>query len=152
MKGVIGKNNQLPWMLREELQYFKSITINQTILMGRKTFIGLKNKPLAQRKTIVVTNDLNFDFHHQDVSIRHDLIKVLQEYYQSNNDLYVCGGAEIFKIALPYANKLYVSIINKNYLGDTYFPPINWSEFRVIKKTQYDKFVALVYERKIENE
>jgi dihydrofolate reductase len=150
--GVIGKDNKLPWCLNQELQYFKEITIGKTILMGRKTFASLKVKPLSQRKTIVVSWNPNYEFNHPDVIVSNDLEGILKQYEHSGDDLYVCGGGLIYQIAIPYASKLFVSLINDSYGGDTYFPEIDFHQFKEISKKQYDKFVGLIYERKVTNE
>lgn len=148
-KGLIGKQNKLPWHCSEELKYFRSITENKTILMGRKTFSGLINKPLSQRKTIVVTKKADFQFLHDNVEVVNDLDTILHYYYNNKvEDLYVCGGAIIFKQAIPLAKKIYVSIMKNQYVGETYFPSINFDDFILVKKTSYKDFDALIYERK----
>lgn len=151
--GLIGNNNRLPWFLPAELAFFKAVTINKTILMGRKTFANLKIKPLPQRKTIVVTNDPNYFFEHQDVRIVRDLNSVLKKYqHNQQEDLYICGGAGIYQATLAKADKLIVSIVNGEYEGDTYFPNMDLSAFKEVYRQQHPSFLQLIYERKIKNE
>ena len=105
---LIGKKdskNGMPWHNKEDLQHFKKTTLNRTILMGKTTYLAI-GRPLPNRKTIVVTKSGMDD---ERVEVRNDLIEVIQEYKDKNEDLYITGGASIYKQALPYVCLLYTS-------------------------------------------
>ena len=97
----------MPWHNKEDLQHFKKTTLNQTILMGKTTYLAI-GRPLPNRKTIVVTKSGLED---ERVEVRNDLIEVIQEYKENNKDLYISGGASIYKQALPYVDELIISRI-----------------------------------------
>ena len=91
--GVIGQGNDLPWKIREDLQFFKNMTVNMTIIMGRKTFLSLGLKPLPNRQNILITrtNDI---FNIESTNSLEDAIKL------ANKDIFIIGGAQIYKEAL----------------------------------------------------
>lgn len=137
--GTMG----MPWHNAEDLKHFKETTWQKTILMGRKTFEVI-NKPLPQRKTIVVTRDQ--DITYEDVTICHDLDALLKTYPQ-DEDLYICGGASIYKQTLPLADELIISYIPGEYEGDAYFPYINEDEFKCVETIQKETFEIKKYRR-----
>jgi dihydrofolate reductase len=127
--GVIGKDNQLPWHLPDDLKYFKNLTWGLPILMGRKTFESI-GKPLPGRKSIVITR--NRDWQHDGVTVVHTVEEALQkaEGYGAK-EIFVIGGAEIFNTALPLANRLYLTRIHHHFAGDVFFPSINEGEWEL---------------------
>lgn len=149
--GVIGNNNKLPWHIPAEMQYFRSITFNKNVLMGSKTFESI-GKPLKNRYNIVITNHqeryLPF-FSGDNIIFTNDIISYLKQ-YQGNKtaDICIIGGANIYQQTWDYADYLYVSIIKDAYKGDLLFPISNFSAFKLIKTTEFEKFVANVYQRK----
>lgn len=148
--GIIGNDDKLPWYDKEELAHFLNTTLNQTILMGRKTFLSLPGV-LKRRKIIVVSKNQNFYYNNSDsdVVIEHDLNHVLSSYQDSiTKDLYVCGGSEIYKQALPMADRLIVSKMKFSAVGNVYFPQVNWNEFKLTKTIDYPCFRIEYYERK----
>lgn len=147
---VIGINNKLPWKIKAEMQYFESITLNKNVLMGAKTFESI-GKPLKNRYNIVITNHQERYQHFQNANniiFTNDVISYLKQ-YQGNKKADVCviGGATIYQQAWDYADYLYVSVIKKSYDGDLLFPISNFSDFKLIKTTEFTKFVANVYQR-----
>ncbi|MFC0274356.1 dihydrofolate reductase [Metabacillus herbersteinensis] len=129
--GVIGNNNQLPWHLPADLAYFKRVTMNHKIIMGRKTFQSI-GRILPGRENIVLTRDPAFSY--QGCTVLHSIEEMLQKYEHLNEEIFVIGGAEIFKEVLPHANRLYITEIHHAFEGDTFFPDINSSEWRAISK------------------
>ena len=124
---VIGINNEMPWYYSEDLKYFKKITDGKTVLMGRKTFqsiISRNGKALPNRENIVLTRDKNFTY--EGVEVIHDLEKYLL--VNKDKDIIIIGGKEIYDLALPYCERLYITIINKSYEGDVYFPEIDYEK------------------------
>ena len=142
--GLIGKNNDLPWDYPEDLQYFKYITLNKTVLMGVTTFESIVqrlNKPLPNRKSIVASLD---NFSYPGVEVINDLIGFLKKPH--NEEIFVIGGKTIYEIAFPYANKLYITHIKKVYDGDTYLD-FDLSDFKLVKSDDNEELTFAVYER-----
>ncbi|RYY89269.1 MAG: dihydrofolate reductase [Chitinophagaceae bacterium] len=120
--NVIGKDNALPWRLPGDLKYFKNLTWGMPILMGRKTFESI-GKPLPGRHSIVITR--NKAWSHEGVEVVHSLEAALEAAERrSVKELFLIGGAEIFREALPQADRIYLTRIYKRYDGDAYFPEL----------------------------
>lgn len=129
--NVIGKDNKLIWHLPEDLKRFKKLTTGHTIIMGRKTFESL-GRVLPNRKHIVLCNDANLTIEDENVEIIDD-IKLLENYINSEEENFVIGGATIYKLLMPYANKMYITKINQEFEGDVYFPEIK-EEWKIIEQ------------------
>ncbi|MDO8643795.1 MAG: dihydrofolate reductase, partial [bacterium] len=110
---IIGKNNQLPWHLPEDLKHFKEITMGHPILMGRKTFESIGH-PLPGRENIVLTRDRSWKA--EGVTVIHDFEAILKQRVATEEN-FVIGGSKIYELALPYAQKLYLTLINKEFEG-----------------------------------
>ena len=130
--NVIGKDNKLIWHLPEELKRFKKLTTGHTIIMGRKTFESL-GRVLPNRKHVILCNDMEMNIDDENVEVLED-ISMLKEYVESEEENFVIGGATIYKLLIPYANKLYITEINENFDGDVYFPEINKDEWKIVKE------------------
>lgn len=147
--NVIGSKNDLPWYLPADLKHFREITTGNTVVMGRTTFesiVATLNKPLPNRKNVVITRDLTFSY--PGVEVIHDI-----ESIKGLGDVYVIGGAEIYKQTIDFADKLYVTDIHAEIDGDAYFPEIDdsWQEVlrephQADEKNQYD-YDFVIYER-----
>jgi len=121
--NVIGRNNQLPWHLPNDLKYFKNLTWGLPILMGRKTFDSI-GKPLPGRKSIVITR--NGDWQHPGVSVVHSIAAAIQEAESLGaKEIFVIGGAEIFNASLEQAGRIYLTRIHQEFEGDVFFPVID---------------------------
>ena len=118
---VIGGDNKLLWHISEDLKRFKEITLNKTIIMGRKTFESLPGI-LPGRQHVIITRDKNYTVDSDKVTIVHSLEEVLEKYKDSNEEAFIIGGGEIYKAMLPHCNNLYLTKVNKDYHGDTYLP------------------------------
>jgi len=115
---VIGRDGGLPWHLPKDLQYFKKLTVDHTVIMGRKTFDEVK-RPLDNRRNVVITR--NPDFKPHGVTV----VPTLQEALAlgaTEREVFVIGGGEIFRLALPGAGRLYLTVVHATVEGDTYFP------------------------------
>ncbi len=142
---LIGKGNALPWHYREDLLYYKSVVENQIVLMGEQTYQSLKgyykNKPLPYKKIYVCNlEDKTYD----DAILVKDINKFLSK---TDEDIYVVGGKTIYKLALPYANRLYITFVLKTHQGDVYFPKFDLTKFKVINKRMSNELIFAVYER-----
>jgi dihydrofolate reductase len=117
---VIGRDNAIPWRLPDDLKRFRQITMGHPVIMGRKTFESIA-KPLPGRKNIIITR--NPDFHPEECIVAHDLRDALAECADSD-EVFICGGGEIFREALPLADRIYLTVIHEEIEGDTFFPRI----------------------------
>lgn len=129
--GLIGKKQTLPWHLPNDLQYFKKMTIGKTIVMGRKTFEGMGSRPLPGRQTIILTRNKNYQA--SGVKVMHSLEEVLTFASQQPDMVMIVGGAAIYKDFLPYLDILYRTVIDEKFIGDAYFPEINWQEWQLVE-------------------
>lgn len=142
--GGIGYRNGMPWKIPGELKRFKEITLNHRIIMGRKTFESIGH-PLVDRINYVVTRDRSWSA--EGVTPIHDLPSFLSEYAQSRETVFVIGGASIYAAALPFVSSMIISVIDEEYLCDTYFPDLDWSRFKAVEITTYPGFIQTRYER-----
>jgi dihydrofolate reductase len=132
--NIIGGDNKLLWHISEDLKRFKEITTNHTIIMGRKTFESLP-KILPNRHHVIITRDTNYTVDSDQVTILHDLSEVLKRYESSEEEAFIIGGGEIYNLLFPHCKKLYLTKVNKNFEGDTYFPNIDFNEWDVIESS-----------------
>ena len=128
--NVIGGNNSLLWHLSEDLKRFKEITMDNTIIMGRKTFESLPGI-LPGRDHIVITKDETYTVDSNRVTIIHSFQEVLDRYLNSKDEAFIIGGGEIYNLAFPHCNKLYLTKVKRSFKGDTYFPEINFHNWKI---------------------
>ena len=128
--GVIGADGDIPWRIPEEFAHFKRLTLGHTLLMGRATYDSI-GRPLPGRTTIVVTR--RPDWSAPGVMVAHSFEEALKlaEDVSPGQDVYVAGGGEIYRLALPLADRLELTEIDADLDGDTRFPaydPADWAE------------------------
>lgn len=123
---VIGKNNKLPWHLPADLQYFKKVTMGHPIVMGRKTFESI-GRVLPGRENVIVTR--NQEFKAEGCVVLHDIAQIKMFADNHEEEVFVIGGAEIFKEILPLTDRLYITEIHETFEGDTFFPEIDENEW-----------------------
>lgn len=116
---VIGKDGTLIWHIPEDLKRFKKLTLGNPIVMGRKTYESI-GKPLPGRTNIILTRDKNFKVEN---CLVYNKISDVLEIFEKNN-IFVIGGGEIYKQFLDKADRIELTLIHKNFDGDTYFPQI----------------------------
>ena len=124
---VIGRNNALPWRLSEDLKRFKATTLGKPILMGRKTFESI-GKPLPGRRNIVLTR--NPGWRAEGVDVVRSVEEALQ-LTRASPELAVIGGAEIYRLTIPHADRIYLTRVEADVDGDTLFPELDvaqWSQ------------------------
>lgn len=143
--GQSGSSNGMPWNNSEDLKHFKETTINKTIVMGKTTFNAI-GRPLPKRKTIVVSKS-GFEYDHPNVSVHNDLESLINEYKQKNEDLYICGGASIYKQSLDLVDEMIVSKIPGVHTGDAYFPDFSHTDFKCVETIPYETFTLEIYRR-----
>ena len=142
--NVIGKDNKIPWYIKDDLIHFKKLTTNHPIIMGRKTFLSLPKKPLPNRTNIVLTSDNNFSY--PDIVVEHSLEQAINKFKE--NDVYVIGGASIYKQSMKFATKLEITRLEQEYEGDTYFPEIDLNIWKLIDEEKKEGYSFLTYIRK----
>ena len=129
--NVIGKDNKLLWTLPSDLKYFKEATLGQTIIMGRKTFQSLPGI-LPGRQHVVLTKDKSFRIEDDRVTIVNSIEDLLS--IVNNGDNFIIGGGQIYTELLPYCDNLYITMIEKEYEGETFFPKINNEQWELVDK------------------
>ena len=126
---IVGRSGKLPWHITEDLRRFNQLTTGHTIVMGRKTYESI-GRALPGRNSIVITRQA--DFAPTGVQTVHDLEDALR-LAADDDEIFVIGGAQIYELALPYAERLYVTLVNADIEGDTVFPEINWDEWELVE-------------------
>ncbi|MCI8396221.1 MAG: dihydrofolate reductase [Clostridia bacterium] len=142
--NAIGKDNKLIWHLPEDLKRFKELTTGKTIIMGRKTFESL-GRVLPNRKHIVITRNKDLKIENEMVECITDT-KELEQYINSKEELFVIGGATIYKMLMPYTKKMYITKIDEEFEADTYFPVIDEKEWKVENREKGKKDEKNPYE------
>ncbi|BDU51653.1 dihydrofolate reductase [Haliovirga abyssi] len=129
---IIGKNGKMPWDIKEDLKKFKEITLNKTVVMGRITYESIGRK-LPQRENIILTRDKNYKKY--GCIIIHSFNEILE--MSKTKDIYIIGGGNLYSYFIKFAEKIYLTYINKEYSGDTFFPEIKkdeWEEIENLKR------------------
>lgn len=144
--GCIGKTGALPWYLPEDLKHFKELTTGKTVLMGRKTWESLPEKfrPLPNRKNVVITRQAEYAVP-SGVHVHRTLASALAEH--AAEDVYVIGGAEIYKQTIDAADRLEITRVKQTVDGDAFFPEINPVLWKEVRHDLYDGFAFVTYER-----
>ena len=125
---VIGIDNKLPWHISEDLKRFKKITLNHSVIMGRKTYDSI-GKPLINRENIVITRDISLAI---DGVITLNSLESAIDIAKDNSEIFIIGGEQIYSMALPIATHMYVTEVDKSIAGgNAFFPSFidnGWSE------------------------
>ena len=128
---AIGRAGELPWRLPDDLKHFKALTLEKTVLMGRKTFESI-GRPLPQRRNIVLTRDSSFAA--DGVEVVHDLQDALED------DLFVIGGGEIYALALPLATTLELTLVQTVIPdADAFFPAWDGADWLEVRREHHGK-------------
>lgn len=149
-KRVIANKGQIPWYIPEDFAYFKKITIGHPIIMGRKTFETFK-KPLIGRTHIVITRDTKYVVP-KDILVTDSIEKAIEiaKNQPGSEEIFIIGGGQIYEMAFPYTQRLYITLINNEFEGDTFFP--DYDEFKKVISEQSEsnenfKYKFLILER-----
>ncbi|WP_353183828.1 dihydrofolate reductase [Parapedobacter lycopersici] len=132
--NAIGKGNQLLWHLPNDFKFFKQKTLEKSLIMGRKTFESL-NGALPRRRNIVITRQR--DYHPADAEVVHSLADALAR-CKSDAEVFIGGGAEIYRQALPVVNRIYLTRVHTHVDGDSYFVDINPAEWELVSAIHHD--------------
>ena len=151
---AIGINNKMPWYLPGDLRYFKAITMGKPIVMGRKTFESL-GRPLPGRTNIVITRDKSYQ--REGIRIVYSLDKAIAlaediALIDGCSELMVIGGEQIYRQALPQADRLYLTRVSQSFDGDAFFPELNDQDWQELAREEHQtddgmKYSYLVLDR-----
>jgi len=141
---VIGKNNQLPWHISDDLKNFKKLTSGNTIIMGRKTFESI-GKPLPNRINIVVSTSMPET---KGVVVCRSVPEAVANAKMHGKDIFIIGGSQIFEQTISLADKMYISHVKKNYAGDVFFPEFEDKDWKAESKQDFPDFELAVYVRR----
>ncbi len=127
--GVIGKEGKIPWKLPGDLAYFKDLTTGHAIAMGRKTFESLR-RPLPDRQNIVITKQKHYLA--PGCTMADSLEDAIQK--AKGEEVFIIGGGEVYREALPLAHKIYLTLVNHDFEGDTFFFPLDPNVWRLVDR------------------
>jgi len=135
--NVIGINNKLPWHLKDDLQNFKKITMGHHLLMGRKTFESI-GKALPGRVSLVISNDPRPVS--ENVYWFNSIFRAIKHAERAGEtELFIIGGEKIYKYALSLVDRIYLSDVDGDIKGDTYFPQLSLKNWKTISETKFEK-------------
>jgi dihydrofolate reductase len=132
--GVIGREGVLPWRLSADLRRFKRITMGHHLLMGRKTYDSI-GKLLPGRTTTILTR--SSDYRVEGAVVGNSLDELLEKIDDTDSEVFVVGGAEIYQVTLPQATRLHITRVHATIDGDVFFPEIDWSEWTEVESETY---------------
>jgi dihydrofolate reductase len=145
---VIGAGNDLPWRLPADFRYFKKRTMGHTLVMGRKTYDSIRNGPLPGRRTIVITRQEGWRpegagavTQQEAVQVGHTLdeaLRLAQDGAAEDGTIFIAGGGEIFREALPLADRIYLTRIDAAFPGDAFFPELDAADWRIVEQEHHD--------------
>jgi len=142
--GVIGHVGGLPWPPTGDLRHFKALTLGHPMVMGRRTYESI-GRPLPGRTTVVVTRDA--DWSAAGVVVRHSVKDAIAAAAALDDEVFVVGGAQIYAAVLPRADRLVVTWVDHEPVGDTVMPAMDWAEWRETDRHPYDGYTIVTYLR-----
>ncbi len=147
--NIIGDGNKLPWYLPEDLQRFKKLTSGHTVVMGRRTYESIVDrlkKPLPNRRNVVITSKRDYSVP-KGVEVFASIDSFLAKFNWKKQNVYIIGGATIYKQMLPLVDILEITHVHDKPSGDVYFPEVDWSKWKEIKREDYEGFSFVTYKR-----
>ena len=148
---AIGKDNDLLWHISDDLKRFKRITLGHQVIMGKRTYESLPFRPLKNRTNIVITDDPREKF---EGCVTVYSIEEALEHCHAHEESFIIGGGSIYRQFLPYANKLYLTLVHKDFEADTFFPEVDLSQWKLVEKEDHGPdgendfaYTYLVYEK-----
>lgn len=135
--NVIGRQNDLPWYLPADLKHFKQLTTGHTVVMGRNTcdsIIARLGHALPNRKSVVITRDKTYQ--PEGVTVVHSVEEAL---HLVDGEADILGGQQIYEQTLPYLDRLYITEVDADIDGDTYFPEYDSSQWREVSRESHSK-------------
>ena len=145
--GVIGVDGGLPWHLPDELALFKKTTMGHVLVMGRRTYESV-GRPLPGRTTVVVTRRPDWRVNEKHVRRAGSIPEALEVAASVDDNVFVVGGAQIYADALPYADRLALTLVEAEPDGDTLFPEVDWSQWHESSRQPGEGWTHVIYERR----
>lgn len=133
--GTIGDKNSLLWHIKEDMRFFRTTTSGHPVIMGRKTFESLGSKPLPKRTNIVITRA---DREFEGALTAHSLEEAIRM-AGDDQEIFIMGGAQIYREALAVADRMYITHVERDYKGDTAFPEIDYSQWRLVDVVRHER-------------
>ena len=133
--GTIGDKNSLLWHIKEDMRFFRTTTSGHPVIMGRKTFESLGSKPLPKRTNIVITRA---DREFEGALTAHSLEEAIRM-AGDDEEIFIMGGAQIYREALNVADRMYITHVERDYEGDTAFPEIDYSQWRLVDVVRHER-------------
>ena len=133
--GTIGDKNSLLWHIKEDMRFFRTTTSGHAVIMGRKTFESLGSKPLPKRTNIVITRQ---DVEFEGALTAHSLQEAIAM-AKGDEEIFIIGGAQIYAQALECADRLYLTLVEKDYEGDTSFPEIDYRYWQLVAEERHER-------------
>lgn len=146
--NVIGRGGTLPWHLPSDLQHFKKTTMGYPLIMGRKTYESI-GRPLPGRDNVVLTRDLELEL--PGCIVVHSMQEAVV-HCRSDEKVFIIGGADIFKLAMPMTDTIIYTALDREVMGDVYFDPIDPTQFELVDEQHCDEeepYKIIRYERKV---
>ena len=142
--NVIGKDNALLWHLSADMRFFKEKTTGHHIIMGRKTFESMGKRLLPNRTTIVITRNKDYEMPEGGI-VASSLVDALEK-AENDTEVFIIGGAQIYQMAIPFANTMYITRVHHTFDGDAFFPEYDKSQWKLVssehhkadEKNEYD--------------
>ena len=131
--GTIGDKNSLLWHIKEDMRFFRTTTSGHAVVMGRKTFDSI-GRPLPKRTNVVITRDTNLTI--EGCTVVHSLEEAVA-LFDPSEEVFIIGGAQIYRQAMPLADRIYLTVIDRPYEGDTSFPEIDYSVWRECSREDF---------------
>lgn len=137
---VIGLDGKIPWKIKGEQRRFRELTIGNTVIMGRRSYEEI-GKPLPNRDTIVISRTSSYEGEHIKTapSLKEAIAMV------NKGDIYISGGGKLYEEALEIVDKIYITVIDMETVGDTFFPEFNEQEFKLVEQEAYDADIPYTY-------
>lgn len=132
--NAIGKDNQLLWHIPADLKRFKALTTAHTIVMGKRTFESLPLRPLPNRRSVVITD---IEGEQIDGCVMAYSIENAIEKMDSDKENFIIGGGSVYRQFMPLADKLYLTIVKKDFEADTFYPDIDFNEWETILREDH---------------
>lgn len=133
--GTIGDKNSLLWHIKEDMRFFRTTTSGHPVIMGRKTFESLGSKPLPKRTNIVITRA---DREFEGAFTAHSLEEAIRMAGE-DEEIFVMGGAQIYREALSVVDRMYITVVERDYEGDTSFPEIDFSQWELVNVVRHER-------------
>ena len=144
---AIGNRGDIPWKIPGEQKMFKEITLGHTVIMGRKTYESI-GRPLPGRTNVVITRQSGYQA--DGCIVVHDLNSAIQSCPAEENEAFICGGGQLYQEAMSATDRIYLTVLSREVEGDTYFPEISETEFKLSRSDHIDgvePYEFVVYDR-----